>query len=158
MNLMKAFITNPVFRWIAVLPGAFLAAVAAMFPWHWVVLFYASFVGKFEGQETLGLGTLVRIVGPETVERLGYGFIVPFVMIAIAAKVAPRYKVATGRVVALLVVALLGFIAFMVPQYELVGYFQAASGWDKLYPVVLVALWVAGIYTALRLNRGRSTD
>ena len=85
---MKSFITNPIFRWIAVLPGAFLAAVAAMFPWHWVVLFYASFVGKFEGEETLGLGTLVRIVGPETVERLGYGFIVPFVMITIAAKVA----------------------------------------------------------------------
>ena len=156
---MKAFITIPVFRWIAVLPGAVLAAVAATFPWHWIVLIYANIVGKSYGDtETLGLGAMVRMIGPETVERLGYGFIVPFVMITIAAKVAPRYKVATGRVVALLVVALLGFIAFMVPQYELVGYFQAASGWDKLYPVVLVALWVAGIYTALRLNRGRSTD
>ena len=154
---MKAFITNPIFRWIAVLPGAFLAAFAATFPWHWVVLFYASFVGFVEGEEFLGLGALVRIVGPETVERLGYGFIVPFVMITIAAKVAPRYKVTTGRVVALLVVAVLIYVAFMIPQYELVGHFQAASGWDKLYPVVLVALWVTGIYTALRFNKGRST-
>ena len=104
---MKAFITNPVFRWIAVVPGAFLAAIAVTFPWHWVVLFYASFVGKFEGEEFLGLGTLVRIVGPETVERLGQGFIVPFVMIVIAAKVAPRYKMATSQVVALAVVAVM---------------------------------------------------
>ena len=143
---MKHILTNPIFRWIAVLPGALLAAVAATFPWHWAVLFYGTLVGE----ENLGLGTLYRIVGPETVERLGYGFIVPFVIITIAAKIAPKYKLATGKVVALLVVAFLIYGSFMVPQYELVGYFQATSGWDKLYPFVLVTLWIAGIYTALR--------
>ena len=156
---MKAFITNPILRWIAVLPGAFLATLAAYFPWHWVVLIYANFVGRPEGEEVLGLSFLVRLIGPETVERLGYGFITPFVTIAIAAKIAPRHKLATGKVVALLIVAIYVFGAFfVVPQYNLIDYFQTASGWGKLYPVVSVALWVAGIYTALLFNKRRWTD
>ena len=157
-SLGEAMIDNPVFRWIAVAPAALLAAAAAMFPWHLVVLIYANYVGYFEGNETLGLGALVRVVGPENVERLGYGFISPFVIIVVAAKVAPRYRVTTGRVAATLVAAGLIFIGLFVPQYELVGYFQDASGWDKLYPVVLFALWVSGIYAALRFNDNRSTD
>jgi hypothetical protein len=98
---MKAFITNPIFRWIAVLPGAFLAVIAAMFPWHWVVLFYAS----FEGEGSLGLGTLVRIVGPEDIERMGYGFLTPFVFISVAARIAPRFKRETAVVMSVIVVA-----------------------------------------------------
>jgi hypothetical protein len=76
-----------------VLPGSIFAAFAVTFPWHWLVLIYSTLVGYFEGQETLGLGFLVRAIGPETVERLGYGLIVPFVIIVAAAQIAPARKV-----------------------------------------------------------------
>jgi len=98
-------------RWIAVLPGAIVAALLAMFPWHWVVLFYASFAGKtgYGGEETFGLGTLLRIIGPESVERAGYGFLTPFVMITIAARIAPRFKVPTAVIMSILWVSYIGW-------------------------------------------------
>ena len=144
--MVKVFINNPVVRWIAVLPMTLLAVIAAMFPWHWVVLLYANFLGRLEGVETLGLSFLVRLIGPETVERLGYGFITPFVIIVIAAKVAPTYKVTTGRVAALLISGGLIYVNFVFS----IDYFQNALGWSKLYPVVLIVIQVIGIYTALR--------
>ena len=99
----------------------------------------------------LGLGFLVRLIGPETVERLGYGFITPFVIIVIAAKVAPTYKVTTGRVAALLISGGLIYVNFVfVSPYNTINYFQNALGWSKLYPVVLIVIQVIGIYTALR--------
>jgi hypothetical protein len=148
---MKVLINNSVVRWIAVLPMALLAAIAAMFPWHWVVLFFANFVGRLEGEENLGVGFLVRLIGPETIERLGYGFITPFVIIVIAAKVAPTYKVRTGRVAALLVSGMIIYSLFFgLAQYNAIDYFQNALGWSKLYPVVLIVIQVIGIYTALR--------
>ena len=153
---MRSFINNSIFRWIAVLPGAVLAAFAAMFPWHWLVVFLANTEFWELGQGS-GVGTLVRILEPENVERLGYGFIVPSVMIIIAAKIAPRHKLATGRVVALLVVTVLIWVAF-ISEASFIDYFQYASGWDTLYPIVLVGLWCSGIYAALRFNKGQFTD
>ena len=116
------------------------------------MLFYANFSGKFEDNENPGIGLLVRGVGAETVARLGYGFITPFVIIVIAAKVAPKYKVATGRVIALLLVVQMGYMSVASSEYNSVDYFRAAVGRAKLYPVVLHALQVTGIYAALRYN------
>jgi len=149
--MVKVFINNPVVRWIAVLPMALVASIAATFPWHWLVLLYYDFMGRLEGGEALGLGFLVRLIGPETVERLGYGFITPFVIIVIAAKVAPTYKVTTGRVAALLISGGLIYVNFVfVSPYNTINYFQNALGWSNLYPVVVIVIQVIGIYTALR--------
>ena len=95
-------INNKIFRWFAVIPGALLAAVAALFPWHWLVMIFANFVGKFEGEEHIGLGMLVRVIGPEDVERAGYGFITPFVVISAAARIAPKFKLTTAVVATIL--------------------------------------------------------
>ena len=102
-DCLTYLIGNPIARWAAVVPGAFLAAVAAMFPWHWAVLFYASFIGEPEGG-SLGLGFLVRLIGPEDVERTGYGFLTPFVLICVAARIAPQFKHATAVAMSSLVV------------------------------------------------------
>ena len=40
-NMVKVFINNTVVRWIAVLPMTLVAAIAAMFHWHWLVLLNA---------------------------------------------------------------------------------------------------------------------
>jgi hypothetical protein len=99
---------NRTLRWLAVIPGALLASVAATFPWHWLVMFYANFAGKFEGEDTIGLGMLVRLIGPENVERAGYGFITPFVLIVVAARIAPHFKLATAVAASILVIVTIG--------------------------------------------------
>jgi hypothetical protein len=90
-------LTVSVFRWIAVIPGAVLAAFAVMFPWHWILLFLAHVAGRY-GDEGVGLGDIVRIIGVENVERAGIGFITPFVLITVAARIAPKFKFATAVV------------------------------------------------------------
>lgn len=178
---MKTFTNNPVLRWIAVLPAALLAAIMALFPWHWVVIFFADLApmlfgvdglisrGYEEGAEPFGISSLVRAIGPEEVETLGNGFIIPFVLIVVAAKIAPKYKIATGRVVVLLLVALIVFLhtpyanCFLYDcNHYAIGlrsYFYYTSVWVKLYAVLLVTLWVTGTYSALRFNNVRySTD
>ena len=143
-------------RWVLVIPGSLAAAFAATFPWHWAVLFLEGFAGKgIEGEESLGLGFLVRSIGPETVERLGYGFITPFVVIIVSAMIAPTGKVIVGRVMGISFAVLLVVGSFLVPEYNQIDYFREASGFGKLYPVALVALWVAGIYAGLIVNKNR---
>jgi hypothetical protein len=136
---MKALINNPVFRWIAVIPGAFLAVFAAMFPWHWLVLFYAHFVGRPEGEEVLGLSFLVRLIGPESIERAGYGFLAPFVLISVAAKIAPRFKNPTG----------VAFSSFVILIWSYIWLFYAdvlaGQGWEIDPIPSLVATFLAGV-------------
>ena len=101
---MKALISNPFLRWMAVVPGALLVAVAAMFPWHWVVLFFANVTG-FGEEGSLGLGFFVRLIGPEAIERAGYGFFTSYILISVGAKIAPGLKRATAVVLSSMVVA-----------------------------------------------------
>ena len=68
MKRIKELINNPVFRWIAVIPGAFLAVLASHFPWHWLVLLYAYVVVWEEEGEVVGvMSLLVRLIGPESI-------------------------------------------------------------------------------------------
>ena len=110
---MKALINNPVFRWIAVVPGAFLAAMAATFPWHWVVMFYANFVPIPEGEAIPGVSFLVRLIEPENVERAGVGFLTPFILISVAARIAPNFKRATAVCFSFLTVLMVGYLWFL---------------------------------------------
>jgi hypothetical protein len=111
--------SNRILRWLAVIPGGVLVAVASTVPCHWLVLFYANFVGKFEeGEGTIGLGLLVRLIGPETVERAGYGFITPFVLIVVAARIAPNFKLATAVAASVMVIVLISAAWLFVPQVD----------------------------------------
>jgi hypothetical protein len=96
-------INNRVFRWIAVIPGALLAVLAATFPWHFFLLMFST----PEAQESISPGLLVQIFGLENVERAGYGFITPLVLIAVAARIAPNYKLATAVTASLLLITVI---------------------------------------------------
>lgn len=132
-----------VLRWIAVVPGALLAVVAAMFPWHWVVLIYANVVD----QESLGLGLLVRAIGPEDVERAGYGFLTPLVLVSVSARIAPRFKQATAVVMSFIVVAIWAFFwtvgrSLLNQQGVSVEVIQSLVG----NGLAIVAIWVVWRY------------
>jgi len=152
-------VLESILRWAFVIPGSLLAAFAATFPWHWIVLLIANFGGRREGEETLGFGLLVRVVGPETIERLGYGFITTFVIITAAALIAPKFKLLTGRIAALLVgVVQITVFIFTINSPD--TYFKSptsgAIGW--LYPIVLISLWLLGLLAALRCVKGLAND
>jgi hypothetical protein len=48
------------------------------------------------------------------VERAGYGFFTPLVLIIVAARIAPKYKLLTAATVAFLIVASLSYIEFIM--------------------------------------------
>jgi hypothetical protein len=147
---LKAFITNPIFRWIAVLPGAFLATVAAQFPWHWAVVIFGWFAGWFYIDEDLNLlDILFKILGPEEIEIMGYGFLLSFVSISVAARIAPRFKKETALVMSVIVVGLL------------VSFWTVGRSWlnqqfleiDVIPTLVANGLSVLGIWVAWRYVR-----
>lgn len=72
-------------RWIAVLPGALLCVLVAMFPVHWVVLLGNS---GSEGDGTLGIGD----IPDERLEAWLMGLVLPWVFVTFGAKIAPRQK------------------------------------------------------------------
>ena len=126
-----------------------MAAILVLFPWHWIVLLFSTFVGDVESEGNLELGGIVRFFGAENVERLGYGFITPYTMIVVSARIAPSGKLLTGKVVAGLSVLLL-IVTHLTWSPD---YFRYSEGIEKLYPIVLAALNISAIYIALRSNQ-----
>ncbi len=86
-----------ILRWLAVLPGAILAAITMMFPMHWAAMFIHHF-GGFSGplitnEEGKGL---LQSMPLESLERFGDALFVPGTLIAIGALIAPRFRLANG--------------------------------------------------------------
>lgn len=133
-------LTVSVFRWISVIPGAVLAAFAVMFPWHWMLLFLAHVAGRF-GEEGFGLGDIVRIIGVENVERAGYGFITPFVLITVAARIAPRFKFATAVVAT-------GIIVAITISIWVAGLSGSSIDIHVIWTLVGSCLAIVGVWTA----------
>ena len=92
-NPISRWIVVPVFRWIAFVPGAFLAAAAVTLLWYGIVLIYDHFVfvSSFDEQEGV-LGTLLRVFKPDNVDSAGVSFLWPLVFNSVAARIAPRFK------------------------------------------------------------------
>lgn len=81
--------SNPlvsVLRWVSIIPGSFLIAAISIFPIHWVIALNAI---SSSDQTILWMR-------PDTFELMADAFVVPFVMVAASAWIAPRRKELTS--------------------------------------------------------------
>src|SRR5258705_3299828 len=112
MNLLQKSALVGMLRWAAILPGAVLVAFVAQFPIHWMVLLMTSGVERdSKGKPVLDLS--LAALPADVVEYFANALLMPFLLIAVGARIAPRYKLQTGIVLAVLVV---GFIGSLVPR------------------------------------------
>ena len=125
-RLIQLVSSNRTFRWIAVIPGSLLAALSVGTSWN----------------------GLVDLIGLENVGRAGWGFFTPLILIIVAARIAPKHKLATAVTASLLFVAVTGAI-------ELFFYLHLRS-----YPIrfdiqawIAFALTVVAIFVALKYAR-----
>ena len=89
-------------RWIAVLPAALLGALLTTFAVHWAVMLISLLDRPDESAITVNGKGLLASIDPQVLERFGYALFVPMVLIAVGAKVAPRFKFQTGIALAIL--------------------------------------------------------
>lgn len=129
-------------RWIAVVPGGMLAALAVTFPIHWLVVL----------QYTRPYRTQVHaFVGQDTLESLVGGFFVPFVFIVAGAKIAPRHHFRTAVVLSALLVPVFIYALFFAADQIRQGLYETTGQFITL--AINILLWVAGYYAALRVAK-----
>lgn len=131
---------NRLFRWIAVLPGALLAVFAVMFPIHWVVMLQYRNTSDYSANE------LAAILSPQTLELFAHAFFTPFILIAVGARIAPKFKFATGIALAVLGGIFYGWIATVIVGQIQQGIYTPAR-WLRLGITVL--LCVTGLVVGL---------
>jgi hypothetical protein len=130
--------TKQILRWLAVLPGAILAGVVVLFPVHWAVMFIHHFGDGSESVITVDGKGLLQFMPLESLERFGDALFVPGAIVAISARIAPRFHLGTAIVVTVLLVALM---AFLLTQVHIT---------DSAFRIVItVVLWIASITVAL---------
>ncbi len=135
-----------ILRWIAVFPGALLFAVLAMFPIHWGVMLIQTFRGAdddafitVDGKNPLALSA----IPPDVLERFGYAFFTPFVLISAAAWIAPRFKFPAGIGLAILWGIFFGCaVTYIMSRGQ-------PSGWQWLHFALTCLLAVAGVVSGL---------
>jgi len=95
--------TVQVLRWLGVLPGALLCVFLVTFPIHWTVLLIQIFGGADpDAMITIGGKTPIAAIPPEMLERFGYAFFAPLVMLYVGAIIAPKFKFQTAIALAVL--------------------------------------------------------
>lgn len=133
-----------VLRWLAVLPGAFLCVLLVAFPIHWAVELMQLF-GRSNDDSFVSIDgkTPLAAIPPEMLERFGYAFFTPLVMIIVGAKIAPKFKSQTGIALAVLWGIIFGAgMTFVISQGQ---YF----GWGWLHFAITCVLGIAGISLGL---------
>lgn len=133
-----------ILRCLAVLPGALLSALLVMFPIHWAVELIQLF-GKSGDDSTISVDgkTPLAAIPPEMLERFGYAFFSPLVIIYVGAKIAPKFKFQTGIALAVLWGILFGSgMALVISQDQY-------SGWGWLRFAITCMLGIAGVSIGL---------
>jgi hypothetical protein len=121
-----------VLRWLAVLPGAVLAAILVSFPVHWAVL--ATFTSQDSIIQTSGQGLV-------DIERLAQAFFGPLAGVWASGRIAPARRFETAVVVGVLV----GAVVALAPSLSGGSVFVSAPN------VVLNLLGIAaGAYLVRR--------
>lgn len=135
-----------ILRWIAVLPGALLGVLLAMFPWHWLVLFMQSGSGddsfiSYKGKP------LLSSIPTEVLEYAGVAFLTPFVLVSVGTYIAPKFKFQTG--IAMSILWGMGFVASLT--YVLIS--SDVGGWNGIRLVSTCILGIIGVGLALRTSK-----
>lgn len=144
-------------RWVAILPGATLAAFIAQFPIHWMVLLVTSGVERdSDGKPVLDFSFAALPV--DVLEYFTNALVIPFLFIAIGARIAPRYKLQTGIVLAVLVGIIIGSFVPRIIEDVTEGVY---TFWRWVRLAITIALWVTsivwGLYSA-RLQAAQLRD
>jgi hypothetical protein len=133
--------TKQVLRWVAVLPGAVLGGFIVLFPVHWAAMLIHYF-GPF-GDPIItteeGKG-LLQAMPLESLERFGDALFVPGAIVAMGARIAPRFHLVTGIVLTVLFIALMSFVLFGTGM-------QLAD--STFRTVITIILWLASLTFAL---------
>jgi len=139
-------ISKPVqiLRWFAVLPGAFLCALVVEFPIHWVVMLIQLFGGSNDDSVISVDGKIpLAAIPPEMLERFGYAFFTPVVIIVFGTKIAPSFKMQTGIALAILWGIFFGAgMTFLISQ----GHYSGSS-WLRF--AITCVLGIAGVSVGL---------
>lgn len=144
-------------RWVAILPGATLVAFVAQFPIHWMVLLIKSGVeGDSDGKPALDFS--LAALPLDVLEYFANALFVPFLFIAIGTRIAPRYKLQTGIVLAALVGIFIGSFVPRIVDDVMEGIY---TFWHWVRLAITIALWVTsivwGLYSA-RLQAAQLRD
>ena len=125
-----------VLRWLGILPGAFLCVFLVTFPIHWTVMLI-QILGRSDNDAFISINgkTLIAAVPPEMLERFGYAFFAPLVMIIVGTIIAPRFKFQTSIVLAILWGIIFGAGMILTLQ---------SSDWGWLRSVITVLLGIGG--------------
>ena len=126
-------------RWIGVLPGALVSVVLVTFPMHWVVMLIQIFGGAgYDSFITIDDKNLLAAIPPEILERFGYAFFAPLVMVIIGAKIAPRFKFRIG-----IALAVLWSVFFAVSMATTIS--GQYSDWNWLRLTITSVLGMGGV-------------
>lgn len=131
--------TLEVLRWIAVLPAVLVCVVLVMFPIHWMVMLIHSNTGENSH--------MLSAIPPDILERFGYAFFTPLIMIYVGARVAPRFKFETGIALAILWGIFFGAAMMYAASRGLLEQY----GWLRL--TITIALGITGVIAGLYQGR-----
>jgi hypothetical protein len=98
------------FRWVAVLPGGFLAGILATFPMHWIL--YLTLAHK--GASLFGIIEFENGVDIRPIEELLTPFVIAFTYILVGYEIAPKYKFKTAIVLLVPYIFLCLFVSFIM--------------------------------------------
>ncbi|MGH8403466.1 MAG: hypothetical protein ACRESO_08715 [Gammaproteobacteria bacterium] len=141
---MKSVQFKDIARWIAVLPGSVVCSIAATFPIHWGVLLI-NYLLSHRGYITyFPLPTL----SIDVFELYAYALFVPFTIIAVGVKIAPKYKFQTGVTLAILFGVLIGYGIGTILVPEINEGLYNMSRWLRLG--ITAALWAISIAWGVR--------
>lgn len=133
-----------VIRWLAVLPGSLVSALLVTFPVHFAVLI-VQLLGRHNDDASITISgkTLLAALPPRVLEGFGNVFFAPLVAVLIGTWIAPKAKLKTAVILAVLCgVALGGTLTYLV-----LNGFYSGQGWVQFG--VTCALCLAGISLGL---------
>ena len=135
-------------RWVAVVPGSILGGIAVLFPVHWLAMMFhaygtpgGSFITTTDGKDWL------QAVPLESIEGFGDALLVPGTIVAIGARIAPRFHLTTAIVLTLLYVALMTYMWMGLSRF---GMYVSDS---PLRTAINAALWVVSLVCAILYAR-----
>lgn len=137
-------------RWIAVLPGAVAVALLAPILVRWIVLANQYDVADRD-ENNKPTASLLALIPTEVLVQLAVAFFNPFIVILVGAYLAPRYRLRTAIVLAVLLAAVYYYYVGTFVANDIVDGAYDTGRWMRL--ALTVALWLGGVATGLFMAR-----